>query len=556
MNDVAPERPDLGPAADDAHRWETRSSELKIYCLVRTLVSAIRLEAELRIFDGDSRVKLIWVVCPGSRFEHGLRDWFDRRKLSVITLDQAKRGSWDLVITTSEWIDVSCFAPKPVILVPHGLGFHKYVRDPDTNRLRLSGLARPESLRKRHVVQVVTHTNQERQLAEVTEDVIGRTALGGDSSFDLLLNSRGERATYRAALGVTDKQRLITLGSTWGPDSLCHQRFELFGRLLGELPFEQYRVAAFMHPAAWSFDGETIVRHLQPHIDSGGLMLIGPEEGWHGTLLASDLLIGDNGSPSLYGAMMGIPLLLATFSDNVVPGTVMAELGRSARFLNPDLDLRQQIEDELVRHDSARAEVLTAQMIERPGESAELLRALCYTKAGLPVPDDELPVHAAPLPEPKAGEVKSFRVHSYVDTDSTVVVDTYPAVFRDSRRHSGERLLVQLGERNLRRYHNAAIILDPKPLPRAALRDHLTELIEKYIGSRIAVVACDDGGCEILVRDGEQFHVTCGGGLPIRVLACACYALLVAQRELNGEVVVRTSNAEAPMTVARSAAMV
>jgi hypothetical protein len=279
-------------------------------------------------------------------------------------------------------------------------------------------------------------------------------------------------------------------------------------------------------------------------------MLIDPAKGWHGTLLASDLLIGDNASTSLYGALLDIPLLLAVFSDDVVPGTVMDRLGREARFIDPTLSLRQQIEDELMAHDPTRAARLTERTISRPGESDELFRALAYDKGGLCVPCDELPVLAAPLPTPEKKPVHSFRFDSRIDADSAVVVDTYPAAFRNAGRHQGERQLVEFGEPNLKRYFDASIIFDPKPVSACAARARLTGMIDKFVGCRIAVVSCDDGSCELLVRDGRQFHVTCCDGVPVRVLACACYALLVAQKELNGDVVVRTSVGEAKMTVA------
>ncbi|GGN14611.1 hypothetical protein GCM10011609_63990 [Lentzea pudingi] len=546
---MAHERPDLGPAAVDARRWGTGGTELTIFCLVRTLVSAIRLAEILWVFDGDPRVELVWVVCPGSRFEYGVLDWFSHSGVSWISLETAKQGRCDLVVTTSEWIDLSAFGDTPVILVPHGLGFHKYVTDPDTNLRRLSGLARPDGLRRGHVTQVVTHPDQEVQLARATEEIVGRTALGGDSSYDLLVNSRGERQTYRAALGVEDHQRLITVGSTWGQGSLFSQRFELITQLLAELPHEQYRVALFVHPAAWSFDAENIPRWLRRHIDFGGLMLIDPAKGWHATLLASDLLIGDNGSTTLYGALLDIPLLLATFSEDVVPGTVMAQLGREARAVDPNSDLRWQIEDELVNHDPTRAGRLTERTIARPGQSDELFRALSYDKGRLPMPDDELPVLAAPLPTPETKPVRSFRFNSHVDKDSAVVVDTYPAAFRAAAHHPGERQLVELGEPNLRRYYDAAIIVDPKPVAAPAAECHLAKLIDKYTGCRVAMVSCDDGSYELLVRDGRRLRVTTGDGIPARVLACACYQLLLAQRELSGEVVVRTSTGEAKMAV-------
>lgn len=550
VNAVVLERPDLGPAAHDAHDWQSCRSGLIFYCFVRTFVSAIQLYQELLVFEGDTRVKLVWIHCPGSKLEHPLSEWLRGKGIDLVPYEKAKAGRRDLILTTSEWIDPIPFSPTPVIVIPHGVGFHKYVPDPVTGVSRLAGLARPEGLRTGQVTQVVTHPDQARQLAEASEHTIGRTALGGCSNFDLLQNSRGERATYQNALVVTDNQRLIVLSSTWGPGSLFDQRFDLIGRLLAQLPFERYRLATFLHPGVWSLESESeILRRLSQHINSG-LMVIPTTEGWHGTLLAADLLIGDNGSVSLLGATMDIPLLLGTFSENVVPGTVMADLGDGmATFIDPDGDLRQQIEDEIKRHDSTRAAQLIERTIARPGESGELLRALCYTLVKQPVPTDELPARIAPVPVPKPCGAHSFRLSFHLDADHAVVGDIYPAFFREKAGCSGERLLVETSESNLTRYSNASIIVDPVPVPAGTANAHLTGMAGKYVGCRVVAIANDDGSCEILVRDGRRFHVTGDKAVSVRVLASAFYTILVAQKELSGEFVVRTSVGEVKMTI-------
>ncbi|MFD4643395.1 hypothetical protein ACFWN2_39230 [Lentzea sp. NPDC058436] len=545
---MAIERPDAGPAAHDAHDWATFPSKLIILCFVRTYVSAIRLYQEMKVFEGDPHVKLVWVRCPGSKLEDPLSDWLLGKGIRVIPYEEAKKSRRDLIVTTSEWIDPIPFAPTPVIVIPHGLGFHKYVRDPHTGRYRLAGLARPEGLRTKQVTQVVTHEDQVRQLAEASPHTIGRTALGGCSDFDLLTNSRGERPDYREALGVSSDQRLVVVSSTWGPDSLFARRPELIDRLLAELPFELYKIAVILHPGVWSIEGgDEVLRRLSRHIQSGGLMVVPTTEGWHGTLLAADLAIGDNGTVSLQAALMDIPLLLGTVSKRVVRGTVMDELCGTARSIDFTGGLRRQVEDEIGKHDRSRAERLVRRMIARPGESGSLLRALCYTTAGHTAPDDELPVRTAPLPVPMPSAAHSFRFHFRID--SAVTGDLYPAHFREKLKHDEERLLVQIGERDHRRHANASVIVDPVPVLPCAVQARLATLADKHVGCRIVAATCGNGGFEFLVRDGRRFRVTCDCGMPVRVLAAACYEILVVERELSGEFVVRTSLGDAKMTV-------
>ncbi|WP_439660745.1 hypothetical protein ACSHWB_04055 [Lentzea sp. HUAS TT2] len=542
--------PDLGPAAHDALDWETCPSELIIYCFTRTLVSAIQLYQELRVFEGDPEVKLVWVICPGSRFKREIDDWLRTKEIKPIPYNTAAAGRRDLILTTSEWIDPLPFAPTPILVLLHGVGFHKFVKDRDTGEYRLSGLARPEGLITGQTTQTVTHPDQVRQLAEACEHTVGRTAFVGDSNFDLLCASRGERATYRKALGVTDDQRLITLSSTWGRSSLFGRRSKLIDLLLAQLPCERYRLAIFLHPAVWSFEGTSeILRRLKPHIESGRLMVIPTAAGWHATVLASDLVIGDFGSTSLYSAMMDIPLLLATFSKNVVPGTVMADLGNGmASPIVLGLDLREQIEAEIERHDHSRAAHLVERLITHPGRSAELLRDLCFRTARKKVQPREFEVCSAPAPEPYRHAAHYFKFDFRVD-GTEVTGDLYLAPFREKLGLTGERLLAEVGGNVLKRYANASVIFDPTPASAGSTKAHLTELSQRYPGCRVVAVLRDDSSCEILTWDGRQFRVTCDRGLPARMLAVACYSLVVAQQELYGEFTLRTSLGVATMTV-------
>ncbi|GAA3352866.1 hypothetical protein [Saccharopolyspora gregorii] len=60
-------------------------------------------------------------------------------------------------------------------------------------------------------------------------------------------------------------------------------------------------------------------------------MLVPPEFGWRATLIASDYLIGDHGSVTTYGAVLGIPTLLGSFpAREVAPGSLVDVVGSRA----------------------------------------------------------------------------------------------------------------------------------------------------------------------------------------------------------------------------------
>ncbi|CAM5455687.1 hypothetical protein SCYAM73S_07147 [Streptomyces cyaneofuscatus] len=74
----------------------------------------------------------------------------------------------------------------------------------------------------------------------------------GDPCYDELLGSADRVASYRRALGVPGRHRLVVLSSTWGPTSLIGQGPGLAARVLAALPYDEFRVAAIVHPNVWS----------------------------------------------------------------------------------------------------------------------------------------------------------------------------------------------------------------------------------------------------------------------------------------------------------------
>src|SRR6185312_4084849 len=78
-----------------------------------------------------------------------------------------------------------------------------------------------------------------------------------------------------------------------------------------------------------------------------GLVLLPPRRGWQAALLAADVVVGDHGAVTFYGAALGRPTLLASSgreAEELDPASPTAALSRALPRLDPRRDLPGQIE--------------------------------------------------------------------------------------------------------------------------------------------------------------------------------------------------------------------
>ncbi|MFE0062902.1 hypothetical protein ACFWZ5_43250, partial [Streptomyces sp. NPDC059003] len=112
---------------------------------------------------------------------------------------------------------------------------------------------------------VLSHPEQVERLRAACPEAAPAAVLGGDPCFDRLLAARPYRERFRRALGVRRGQRLVLLNSTWNPESLFGDGGDdvlpsLLPRLTAELPADEYRVAAVLHPNIWHGHGPGQIR--------------------------------------------------------------------------------------------------------------------------------------------------------------------------------------------------------------------------------------------------------------------------------------------------------
>ncbi|MGX9887885.1 hypothetical protein [Streptomyces sp. NPDC002276] len=543
------------PVGHDAHRWSTFHGERTLVVATRTLTSTVRiLETLPALLRGDHRVTVVFAHDPTSAFDSGVLAVLHEAGCRVMPWEQLGEVSPDLILSASENIDVP-EGDCPVLVLPHGVGFQKLVPDSRGPHERLSGVVPDSLLESGRAWLALSHPSQEEQLLATHPKIAGRTLLVGDPCFDELKSSGPMRSAYREALGVADNQRLVMVSSTWGPTSLLGTQPDLPARLLAGLPYDEYKVGAIVHPNVWSAHGSWQLRTLQATALDAGLLLMPAVHAWRPALVASDILIGDHGSVSLYGASLGTPLLLATFGADAVPGTAAHAMADLAPRLDPRRDLHEQIEDAVRDHVPERYAPVAARAFADPGHALARLRTALYGLLQLTKPATEPPYPLAlPLPEPPTARVTSWRVTTEVGKDiggPTVVVRRVPAAVAG---YAGEapdgptcfsHLACTDDERDGRVAASASVIVRRRtdPTTAGAMR-WVQDTLGRLPGSLLAVSDVQGRACLAGLRDGRIVEATAtGGARDPGVLASVVYAALRAGLPMDSScVTVRTGD--------------
>ncbi|WP_158771474.1 hypothetical protein [Streptomyces sp. NRRL S-340] len=505
------------------------------------------LEALPSLLRGDGRVAVVFAYDPTSAFNDGVLELLNDTGCRVMPWEQLGEISPDLVLSASENIDVP-EGDCPVLVLPHGVGFQKLVPDSRSARVRLSGVVPDSLLESGRAWLAVSHPAQEEQLVANRPEAAGRTLLVGDPCFDELVASRPRRAAYREALGVAEGQKLVVVSSTWGPTSLLGTDPELLPRLLARLPCDEYRVGLITHPNIWSAHGAWQLRTLQAAALDAGLLLMPPVHAWRPALVAADVLVGDHGSVTLYGAATGTPLLLAAFGGDAVPGTAVHRMAALAPRLDPRGDLRQQVEDVVREHAADRYAAVARQAFAEPGHALARLRTALYRLLELPEPSSappSSPMLPVPEPEPPASAVTSWQVTTEVGGPGAapgVTVRRFPASVGAYGTVPSEtsscftHLACADDERDHRLVESASVLVRRLPAPSSvSALGWIGETLARLPGSLLAASAVRGGCCLVGLRDGRVVEVSVTGtavdpGLPAAVV----YALLRAGHPLDG----------------------
>ncbi|WP_371782097.1 hypothetical protein [Streptosporangium subroseum] len=371
--------------------------------IVHTVTSGQRLLDTVRLLDSDLRIQVVFTMAPDV-FSNGVAQFIS--SLGAVSLPwlQATQQRFDLAIAAS--LGALHEIHAPLIVMPHGAGFNKLVTTRgdariasdrvayglDAQRLLHNGAVLPAAI-------VLSHKSEMERLSRTCPEALPVAVVIGDSSYDRLTASLSHRDSYRHALAAGPNQKLVVVSSTWGPRSLFGRWPSLLPRLLTELPRQEFRVVALLHPNVWFGHGTWQVKTWLADCLRRGLSLVPPEADWCAVLAAADWVIGDHGSATLYGTATGAAVMLAGFPcSDIDPASTLAELAAIAPRLSKRGSLRDQLARVAAEIRPGHYRTVTERITSAPGRFNRNMRHLVYRLLNLRQPATALTTTPASLP--------------------------------------------------------------------------------------------------------------------------------------------------------------
>ncbi|MFG2717757.1 hypothetical protein ACGFW5_05545 [Streptomyces sp. NPDC048416] len=591
------------PVGEGAARWATRGRCRRVLLVVHNVTSATRLLDVLPLFHDDLRIQLLATCTGSSAFQGGVEALLAETGVPVLPWEQALETKVDLAITSSLGGQLHRISGQ-LALLSHGAGYNKTLATPDAGcrmpdagcrmpdagcRMPDAGCRMPdaaivsESASRREPspesalatppapaspvfglsrewllhkgvpvadAMVLSHPEQLDRLRAACAEAVPTAVLAGDPCYDRMLAARPYRERFRRALGVRRGQRLVLLNSTWNPESLFGDGGgddvlpSLLPRLTAELPGDEYRVAAVLHPNIWHGHGPGQIRAWLDQALRGGLALVDPLHDWRQALLAADVVLGDHGSVSYYAAALGIPVLLGSApTSGLDTRSPVAAFVRQAPRFEPHTPLAAQLDALVAGHRPLPGPACLT--TSAPGESAALLRSLFYRLIGIPEP--ERPALLEPLRLPPYQRPPVTAPLSVLTRVTTDPCEIHAARHADPRYESeGEghaHTAIHEDARDTAQLDLADVLFregEPDDPRFGSPAQWTSEALGRHPHSSLAAYITGPGECTVRTRTGHLLHLTCepGGldGLDPAAAVSALHAWLTSGRTVQGAV--------------------
>lgn len=508
--------------------------------VVHNVTALTRLIDVLAVLDTDPRVQIVFTVTGSSPFDDGIAERLTALGCISMPWEQAIAQRFDLAISASLGGDLH-HIDGPLVIVPHGLGYNKYLAAGEPgSRGAVFGLS-PEWLlhdgRPFASTIVLSHDEQLARLRDYCPEALDTAEVAGDPCLDRLQASRHLRERYRHAFGLARDRRLVVLSSTWGANSLYGQNPDLPVRVAHDLPIDRYQVAVALHPNVWHAHSPWQVNRWLAACRDAGVLVLSPWEQWRAALVAADVVIGDFGSVTMYAAAIGRPVLIAaTDHDGLDPASPVARFTAAAPHLDTEQSLAAQLEAVIREPRQLDYAAILAEATSVPGRSVALLRQIFYRWLDLAEPATEAvtPVVAIPADrETRAAAPNSVIVGTRADVAArSLTMVRFPAKQRLTDPPPGDSHLLADWTSD-----------DPGPLSLADVlvcrpgdtfepaETWIRRTLKDFRGCLIAAVVGDRPDCVAGVRGGPTIRLYADRHVPGTVLASAMHGWLAAGQD-------------------------
>ncbi|MQY23423.1 hypothetical protein [Nocardia macrotermitis] len=523
----------------DDTTWKTfTEGKFHVLLVARSPTSTYRLLEAISLFRDDFRIEFAFTTDDRSAFGADVPELLHRRGAKIIDWKRVRRGKvrYHLTLCASETIDFSAL-DGPIFLLAHGLGFNKLVYAGRGKELRIAGIPPRKALRTRDITIALSHPGQREELLAAVPETAGRTVHIGDPTFEQMLASVDLRDDYREALGTGDRT-LVTIASTWGPESVIGCDPNVVTRLLATLDADSYQVAAIFHPNIWALEEKLQIETWYSSALRAGLAALPPEAGWQATLIAADVVISDHGSLGLFAAGLDRPLLMAGAATETVPGTPAEDLARLAPTLRFDGDLahqihcaREQYKAGRERHDSGRYQHIIDRVFAGTEGATLALQQALYGKLRVEPLAHTDSVIRIPVPHCTIQDVTGYTVHTVAPVDDTLALVRFPVSVRhyaSSTDDAETHVVIDYRELEVKAMERAAAItrsgiLDPVPAQRWAV-----STLTAHPGARLAVAPTPQG-CLAVIRRHRNVLITSESDVAqsVQLIASAIYCCLL-----------------------------
>ena len=392
-----------------ARRKESGPWRLTVRPQRRVLVMALAMTSVQRLLDiaallqSDLRIELVFSI-PPSVLRQGTARLLAAYGVPLMPWKQASAETFDLAVSAdfAGILDVDA----PVVVFPHGTSRNSPTRPRGRGSIPVPGpvigLNRSDLMHAGMPVPAVLALGHERELELLEEEgteALPIAAVVGDPCYDRITDSTALRGAYRAALGLKPGQKLVVATSTWRENSLLGGAADLVENLIDQLPAPEYHVVLLTHPNLWAPHGAFQMHAWSDRLVRRGLVLAPPEADWQPIMMAADWIVGDHGSVTLYGAAVGVPVLLGAFPEaDVHPRSAVAALGALAPRLTAAAPITQQLGHAAEQFNSTAMARTAGLITSEPGGFARNARQLLYSMLGLGQPATPARLAPAPLP--------------------------------------------------------------------------------------------------------------------------------------------------------------